>query len=103
MRYPWAIIVRPPQGGWGRLCLGVHRGRFSSAGPVSNVRLLRCARAALAISPVGRQGSVRLGFSFGLAGPVMDLVFQGKQLWWWQGPSPRLPEPVLVLPEGARV
>ncbi len=33
----------------------------------------------------------------------MEVVFQGKHLWWWQGPAPRLPEPVLVLPEGSRV
>ena len=33
----------------------------------------------------------------------MDVVFQGTRLWWWQGASPQLPEPVLVLPEGHRV
>ena len=38
-----------------------------------------------------------------MTGPAMDVVFQGRQLWWWRGPSPRLPEPLLVLPEGPRV
>ena len=32
-----------------------------------------------------------------------EVVFQGQRLWWWQGASPRLPDPVLVLPEGPRV
>jgi NAD+ diphosphatase len=34
---------------------------------------------------------------------MMDIAFQGKQLWWWQGASPALPDPALVLPEGVRV